>query len=102
MFSSWMVKAYALHLEMRNSLRRSILQAAFWEISRNCTEIPKTMQKEMVSELSMEERRDFPFKSLRYFRIKGSLVTQSVHSRTKKSKFPGAETLPLLLTSAKA
>lgn len=62
----------------------------------------KTMQKEMVSGWSMEERRAFPFKSLRYFRIKERLVTQAVHSRTKKSKFPGTETLPLLLTSAKA
>lgn len=102
MFSSWMVKADVLHLEMRNSSRRSILQAAFWEISRNCIEMSKTMHKEMLSGLSMEERRAFPFKSLRYFSIKERLVTQSVHSRIKKSKFHGTGTLPLLLSSAKA
>lgn len=64
MFSSWMFKADVLHLEMRNSSRRSILQAACCEISRNCTEMSKTMHKEMVSGLSVEERRVFLFKSL--------------------------------------
>lgn len=100
MFSSWMVKEDVLHPEMRNSSRRSILQAAFWEISRNCTETSKTTHKEMVSRLSMEERRAFPFKSPRYFRMKGRLVIQSVHSMVKKIKFPGTGTLPLLLSSA--